>query len=69
MTKILGLLGMYFDAAVVEVKKNVLLFRFSHLPYCEKLVQKTKKQISPNPLPWHICKYVLMNLVSNTPCY
>ena len=27
--QILGLLGTYFDAAVVEVKKNLLLFRFS----------------------------------------
>jgi hypothetical protein len=26
MTEILDLLGMYFDAAVVEVKKNILLF-------------------------------------------
>ena len=27
--EILGLLGMYFDAAVVEVEKNLLLFRFA----------------------------------------
>ena len=26
MIQILGLLGMYFDAVVVEVKKNLLLF-------------------------------------------
>ena len=25
--QILGLLGVYFDAAVVEVEKNLLLFR------------------------------------------
>ena len=25
--QILGLLGVYFDAVVVEVKKNLLLFR------------------------------------------
>ena len=29
MMQILGLLGMYFDAAVVEVKKNLLLIRFA----------------------------------------
>ena len=27
--QILGLLGMYFDAVVVEVKKNLLLFRLA----------------------------------------
>ena len=27
--QIMGPLGMYFDAAVVEVKKNLLLFRFA----------------------------------------
>ena len=32
---------MYLDAAIVEVMKNLLLFRFSHLPYCEKLVEQT----------------------------
>ena len=40
MTEILDLLGMYFDAAVVEVKKNILLFT---QPYSEinwPLVQK-----------------------------
>ena len=27
--QILGLLGMYFDAVIVEVKKNLLLFRLA----------------------------------------
>ena len=27
--QILGLMGMYFDAVVVEVKKNLLLFRLT----------------------------------------
>ena len=27
--QILGLLGMYFDAVVVEVEKNLLLFKFT----------------------------------------
>jgi hypothetical protein len=29
--QILGLLGMYFDAVVVEVKKNLLSFRYQTL--------------------------------------
>ena len=29
MMRILGLLGMYFDAVVVEVKKNLLLLRLA----------------------------------------
>ena len=31
---ILGLLGMYFDAVVVEVKKNLLLFRLALAILC-----------------------------------
>ena len=29
LVQTLGLLGMYFDAVVVEVKKNLLLFRLA----------------------------------------
>ena len=36
--QILGLLGMYFDAAEVEVKKNLLLFSV-----CEKTQQQAVK--------------------------
>ena len=32
--QILGLLGMYFDAVVVEVKKNLLLFRLALAILC-----------------------------------
>ena len=34
MIQILGLLGMYFDAVVVEVKKNLLLFRLAVTILC-----------------------------------
>ena len=59
MTKILGLLGMYFDVAVVEVKKNLILFRFFHLPYCEKLVQKNKKKSPPIPFQIWLIESIL----------
>ena len=32
--QILGLLGVYFDAVVVEVKKNLLLFRLAVAILC-----------------------------------
>ena len=32
--QILGLLGMYFDAVVVEVEKNLLLFRLALAILC-----------------------------------
>ena len=51
---------MYFDAAVVEVKKNLLLFRFSHLPYCEKLVEKTKnKNLRQFPAKYGLIESIL----------
>ena len=34
MMQILGLLGVYFDAVVVEVKKNLLLFRLAVTILC-----------------------------------
>ena len=33
--QILGLLGMSFDAVVVEIKKDLLLFRFAQAILCE----------------------------------
>jgi hypothetical protein len=32
--QILGLLGMYFDAVVVDIKKNLLLFRLALAILC-----------------------------------
>ena len=43
MMQILGLLGMYFDAVVVEVKTFLLLFRLALAILWEKL--KTRKKI------------------------
>ena len=37
MMLILGLLGMYFDAAVVFVKKSSLLFRLAVAILCAKI--------------------------------
>ena len=34
LIQILGLLGMYFDAVVAEVKKNLLLFRLALAMLC-----------------------------------
>jgi hypothetical protein len=36
--QILGLLGMCFDAVVVEVEKNILLFRMALVILCSWLV-------------------------------
>jgi hypothetical protein len=36
--QILGMLGMYFDAVVVEVKKNLLLFRLALAILCGQVV-------------------------------
>ena len=36
--QILGLLGMYFDAEVVEVKTFLLLFRLALAILCESLI-------------------------------
>ena len=38
LVQILGLLGMYFDAVVVEVKKNLLLFRLAMAILCVREV-------------------------------
>jgi hypothetical protein len=39
LIQILGLLGMYFDAVVVEVKKNLLLFRLAMTILCQFIVR------------------------------
>ena len=41
---ILGLLGMYFDAVVVEVKTFLLLFRLSLAILCSAFISNFKKK-------------------------
>ena len=41
--QILSLLGMYFDAVVVEVKKNLLLFRLALAILCFLRISETCK--------------------------
>ena len=44
MMLILGLLGMYFDAVVVEVKTFLLLFRFALAILCMGLPKSNSKK-------------------------
>ena len=44
MIQILGLLGMYFDAVVVEVKTFLLLFRLALAILCEHKVSDTEEK-------------------------
>ena len=66
---ILGLLGMYFDAVVVEVKTFLLLFRLAMAILCCKcclyLVQifgRNETQDRPPRLPWERKKEKLVTL-------
>ena len=40
--QILGLLGMYFDAVIVEVKTFLLLFRLAQAILCERFQIKSR---------------------------
>ena len=51
---ILGLLGMYFDAVVVEVKTFLLLFRLA----MAKLWLKSKKKISVGLCLFRTLEYI-----------
>ena len=42
--QILGLLGMYFDAVVVEVEKNLLLFRLALAILCTRTIYSNSER-------------------------
>ena len=46
MIQILGLMGMYFDAVVVEVKTFLLLFRFTLAILCYGSNKSTGKKLA-----------------------
>ena len=52
MIQILGLMGMYFDTVVVEVKTFLLLFRLALAILCKKskTLQSQPKDLKPNGL-------------------
>ena len=53
MTQILGLLGMYFEAVVVEVEKYLPFFRLALAILCRGLfIMKTKKSNDPTQYPF-----------------